>query len=59
MSCSMTKKELLENEAFMNAPDDAYIEIPNAAYREGFDEREEKTITDIRYWEFKNQINLR
>ena len=40
----MTKKELLENEAFMNAPDDAIIEIPNAAYREDFDEREEKTI---------------
>lgn len=54
----MTKKELLENEVFMNAPDDAIIEIPNAAYREDFDEREEKTISEVQYWEFNNLINL-
>ena len=28
----MTKKELLESKAFQDAPDDAYIEIPNWHY---------------------------
>lgn len=28
----MTKKELLESKAFMEAPDDAYIEMPNGHY---------------------------
>ena len=54
----MTKKELLENEAFKNAPDDAYIEIPNARYQQDFDEREEVTISVVEYWDFKNQINF-
>lgn len=50
----MTKKELLENEAF----NDAYIEIPNARFQQDFDEREEVTISVVEYWDFKNQINL-
>ena len=54
----MTKRELLENEAFKNAPMDAYIEIPNGKYQEGADEREDVTISEVRYWDFKNQINL-
>lgn len=55
----MTKKQLLENKAFMNAPDDAYIEIPNGNYGIDGDEREDTTITEVRYWEFRNQIDLR
>lgn len=55
----MTKKQLLENEAFMNAPDDAYIEIPNGHYGLDGDEREDVTITEVRYWELRNQIDLR
>ena len=54
----MTKKELLETEAFINAPDDAWITIPNRWFKEGVDEREDVTIEDVRYWEFKNLITL-
>lgn len=54
----MTKKQLLENEAFKNAPDNAVIELPNAHYGLDGDEREEVFLSKVQYWEFKNQINL-
>ena len=54
----MTKKELLENEAFKNAPDDALIEIPNWHYGLEKDQREEVLLSEVKYWDFKNQINL-
>jgi hypothetical protein len=54
----MTKQQLLENEVFKNAPMDAKIEIPNSLYGVDGDEREEVYLSDVRYWEFKNQINL-
>ena len=54
----MTKKELLENEMFKSAPMDAEIEIPNRYYCTGVDEREDKTIEDVHYWEFKKLISF-
>lgn len=54
----MTKQELLESEAFKNAPMDAVIEIPNAHYGVDGDEREEVFVSEVQYWDFKNQINL-
>lgn len=54
----MTKEELLENEAFMTAPMDAVIELPNWHYGENGDKREEAPLSEIEYWEFKNQIHL-
>jgi hypothetical protein len=54
----MTKKQLLETEAFINAPDDAYIEIPNWHYGMDGDEREETTPTEVRYWDFNNMITI-
>ena len=54
----MTKKELLENAAFMAAPDDAVIELPNWHYGENGDMREEVLLSEVEYWEFKKQINL-
>lgn len=55
----MTKKELLENKAFMNAPDNAIIELPNWHYGLEGDEREDVFLSEVKYWVFKNQINLR
>ena len=55
----MTKKELLESKAFMDAPDDAYIEMPNGHYGLDGDDREDTTPTEVRYWEFNNLITLR
>lgn len=54
----MTKRELLENKAFKDAPMDAEIEIPNALYGENGDEREEVLLSRVRYWTFKNLIDL-
>lgn len=54
----MTKRELLENAAFMAASDDAVIELPNCHYGENGDMREEVLLSEVKYWEFKNQINL-
>lgn len=54
----MTKKELLESKAFMEAPDDAYIEIPNGHYGLDGDDREDTTPTEVRYWEFNNRITF-
>ena len=54
----MTKRELLENAAFMAAPDDAVIELPNCHYGKNGDMREEVLLSEVKYWEFKNQINL-
>jgi hypothetical protein len=54
----MTKRELLDNVDFQSAPDDALIEIPNAQYGMDGDEREQVFVSEVRYWEFKNQINL-
>ena len=54
----MTKKELLESKAFKDAPDDAYIEIPNWHYGENGDKREEATPTEIEYFEFNNRITI-
>ncbi len=53
------KKELLENKAFMNAPDNAIIELPNWHYGLEGDEREDVFLSEVKYWDFKNQINLR
>ena len=52
----MTKKELLSNPDFINAPDNAEIIIPNIAYEDGVDEREEVPITVVKYWDFRNEI---
>ena len=46
----MTKKELLENEEFMRAPEDAQVQIPNWDYQDNVDERQDVTPTEIRYW---------
>ena len=54
----MTKKELLESEGFKNAPMDAYIEIPNWHYEQDGDYEENATPTSVKYWEFRNQINI-
>lgn len=54
----MTKRELLQNEAFMNAPMDAEIELPNWHYGMEGDQREGVFLSEVRYWDFKNQINL-
>ena len=54
----MTKRELLQNEAFKNAPMDAEIEIPNRWYKEGVDERDDVTIEEVRYWNFNNLITF-
>lgn len=54
----MTKRELLENEAFKNAPMNALIEVPNNDYEEGVDDREDVTPTEVRYWGFKNLISI-
>lgn len=54
----MTKKELLESKAFQDAPDDAYIEIPNWHYGLEGDLREDITPTEVRYWEFNNRITI-
>jgi len=54
----MTKKELLENEAFKNAPDDAEVQIPNWNYKDYVDERQDVTIKEVRYWGSFNLINF-
>lgn len=54
----MTKKELLESKAFQDAPDDAYIEIPNWHYGLEGDEKEDTTPTEVQYWEFNNRITI-
>lgn len=55
----MTKKELLESKAFQDAPDDAYIDIPNCHYGLDGDEREDTTPSEVRYWDFNNSITIR
>lgn len=54
----MTKKELLENEAFKNAKDDAVILIPNGQYQEGVDERDAVDVSRIWDCSWKNVLEF-
>ena len=51
----MTKKELLESKAFMEAPDDAYIEMPNGHCGVGGDDSEGTAPSEVRDWEGKSR----
>ena len=52
----MTLKEF--RELTKDMPEDARIEIPNWHYGENGDKREEVFISEVTYYDFKNQINL-
>ena len=55
----MTKKELLENEAFINAPMEAVIELSNWHYGMDGDEREDVQLSEVHYWDLLNLITLK
>lgn len=54
----MTKRELLENEDFKNASMDSVIMLPNWHYGLEGDEVEYKPLSEVKYWDFKEQIDI-